>query len=223
MDLHKLTHTSPEIETVKDYCQQIDSIASNYINKETEFLNIVGPDDLTNRERIRKTYTTLQEKKNNKDKKDPNLLLKINTILYIPMSEVNRIGQLTEGIEVTSTDVPAFKAQKLIDLEADIRYTPNIKYNSSSFKDEYPTATVWIWCRALSATYDKDGSGQDMEGEIFDITPFIEKLSTTVGKNGGNFQITLPPLVCEMETTRDQSSGCISNYYVIKKKSHRNN
>ena len=217
MDLHKLTHTSPEIETVKDYCQQIDSIASNYINKETEFLNIVGPDDLTNRERIRKTYTTLQEKKNNKDKKDPNLLLKINTILYIPMSEVNRIGQLTEGIEVTSTDVPAFKAQKLIDLEADIRYTPNIKYNSSSFKDEYPTATVWIWCRALSATYDKDGSGQDMEGEIFDITPFIEKLSTTVGKNGGNFQITLPPLVCEMETTRDQSSGCISNYYVIKK------
>lgn len=219
MDLYQVIHSSPEIKTVKEYCEQIDSPAFNYISKEKEFLDIIGKDGLTNRERIISSYSSLKEKQDNQNKKDKDLLLKIGTKLFIPTSQVQRIGLLTEGIEVTSTDTIAFKAQKIADIEADEKYvqvTYPMQASSGNFKDEYPSATVWIWCRALSSNFDSPGNGQELLGEIFDITPFIEKLSTTVGGNGGNFQLTLPPLVCELKTETD-SSGKTSSTYIIKK------
>ncbi|HTE25405.1 M15 family metallopeptidase [Flavitalea sp.] len=56
--------------------------------------------------------------------------------------------------------------------------------------------TVWIWCRSLSPRNQED---DELKGEFFDLSPFIERISTNVGKNGGNFQIVLPALECVLD------------------------
>lgn len=228
MDLYQVIHSSPEVKTVYDYCNQIDSVAFKYVQKISEFLNIVGEDNITNLDRILASYTTVDEKNiNGQLSKSPSLqgqmLLKVGTKLFIPISEVERVGLLTQGIEVVSSDTAAFKASKIAELEGDENYYK--KFNPITgqeqlgvFKDIYPDATVWLWCRSLSNTYDRLGGTAEMSGEIFDITPFVEQLQTSNTKNGGNFSITLPPLVCELKTETD-SLGRTNSRYIVKKKS----
>lgn len=223
MDLYQVVHTSPELKTVKEYCAQIDSPAFKYVKRVQDFLSIVGEDKLTNLDRILSSYISVSEKENNPATKQGDLLLKVGTIFYIPVDQVERVGLLTEGIEVTSNNINAFKAQKLVDLESDLRYVKKYlpigtQVDEGTFKDEYPDATVWLWCRSLSDTFTKAGESAEMTGEIFDITRFVQTLSISNTKNGGNFQITLPPLVCELKIETD-SSGRTNSKYVIKKNS----
>lgn len=222
-NLYQVIHSSPELKTVNDYCRQADSPAVKYASDEPSFLKIQGDDGLTNLERILASYTSVKEKTDNPESKQGELQIKVGTKFYIPADKIERIGLLTEGIEVTSNNIAAFKAAKLAELEGDEKYVK--KYNtiaseeqSGSFKDQYPDATVWLWCRSLSDTFVSADEGGEMMGEILDITAFVETLEISNGRNGGNFKITLPPLVCELKTETD-SAGRSSSRYVIKKNS----
>jgi hypothetical protein len=199
--VYKVVHSSPEIDTVWKYIHASDSPAYNYRDEVNKFLSIIGEDGLTNRQRIESTFKNPEEKSyigldGNK------LPLKVGTVLYLEYEKVNQISFLIEGIEVVSTDDVAFKASKLAELESDEGYislnkTLQIKFQNGTSKEIYPDVTVWIWCRSLSSKNDKDG---ELQGEFFDLTPYIQKVTTNMGKNGGNFQITLPPLVCDMDS-----------------------
>src|SRR5574337_903857 len=199
--LYKVVHSSPEINTVWKYVNASDSPAYNYRDNLNKFLSVIGEDGLTNRQRIEETFKYPEEKQYIGTEANK-LPLKVGTILYLEFDEVNSISAMIQGIEVVSTDDVAFKAAQLARIEADEGYVSLNKTLSSAFqlgssKDIYPDVTVWIWCRSLSSKNDKDG---ELQGEFFDLTPFLQKVTTSVGRNGGNFQITLPPIICEMDS-----------------------
>ena len=214
-ELYQVVHSSPEIKTVIDYITQNESPASQYsIKDETgkdgsdDFLAIVGPDDLTNRQRIEANFINSDDKKTIGNPATT-LALKTGTILYIPVDKINRIGLLTEGIQVVSNSTQSFQAQALVNLMTDTGYQSIVKpiegkLQKGTFKKQFPNCTVWVWCRSLSSPDQPDG---ELKGQIFNISPFIEELDITVGKNGGNFQLKLPPLTCEL----------INNVWTVKK------
>ncbi len=199
-ELYHFTHSSPEITTVADLLANADSPAFLYNKDPNGFLQIIGEDGLTNRQRIEATYT-LPGDAIFKGAKFSRLILKVGTLLYIEYEKVNQPSFLTEGIEVVSNDEPAFKAAKLAELEADKGYyqidKPIHGQSLSGISQEnYPDVSVWIWCAALSPRSNEDN---ELSGSFFNLSPFIEKCTTNMTKNGGNFSIKLPPLVCELD------------------------
>lgn len=201
-ELYHFIHTSPEIETVADLLNQQSSPAFLYQQYPERFLAIVGEDNLTNRQRIENSYL-LPEDKIFIGKAWSKLRLLPGTLLYLEYEKVNQPSFLTEGIEVVSSDEPAFKATELAKLEADKGYISvnkpvKGKLIKGGYEEILPEVTVWIWCRALSDNNDS----KELKGEFFDLTPFIENVSTSMTKNGGNFQIKLPPLMCEQDNKK---------------------
>jgi hypothetical protein len=204
MEVYEIINTSPEFKTVYDFIADNDSPAFGYINDLDNFLNVKSEDGSTsNRDSIESKYITNADIKL-KGKSAKELPLKLGTRLFIEPQKVNKAGLLTEGLEITDYDIPAFKAKALADLEAKETYNTTTfnKFSKGSLKQTYPDMTVWIWCRALA------NASNNYQGEILNITPFLDKCTTDVSKVGGQFQIGLPPIVCEQK-----SDGT----YIIKK------
>lgn len=206
-ELYKITHSSPEIKTVGDFLDDRNGVAHSYQKKPDAFLAISAVDSdgvrRTNRERIERSYCFPEEREYISAKAN-DLLLKVGTLLYVEYSEINSLSFVTEGIEVVSTDEPAFKAAQLAKLEGDEGYyqfnhTIRGQHLKGLSKEIFPEVTVWIWCRSLSP---KDDESQELSGQMFDLTPFIINCKTNTAKNGGNFQLSLPPLVCELDKDR---------------------
>src|SRR5258706_16470834 len=120
-DLYKVTFSSSEEKDVLAYLSDPSSIARVYQNDPEGFLNITGEDGLTNRQRIEATYRTPEEKKFI-GANAANLPLKVGVLLYIEQDKANQSALAISGIEVISTDEPAFKAAQLAALEADPGY-----------------------------------------------------------------------------------------------------
>lgn len=197
--VYEVVHSSPLIQFVLDYIQDSDSPAYQYSSDPETFLTVKNDQGLTNREVIESTYNKIEAKKY-AGKPTKGLFLKVGTKLVVEQQKVNRAGLLTQGIEVVSNNVPTFKAQQLALLESEDAYVPfnelkpvRGKVQTGVAKETFPDQTVWIWCRSLA------NKANNFQGEIFNLTPFVQHINTSVTKNGGNFQITLPPLVCENE------------------------
>jgi hypothetical protein len=210
--LYHITFSSPQFRTLGDFLEDKSSVVNIYFSRPDYFLSIVGEDGLTNRQRIETSYKTSEEKIYI-GASAYDLLLKVGTVLYLEYDSV-QVAFATEGIEVVSNDAVAFKAQKLAELEADKGYisvNPVVQgqgFNGQS-QEMYPEVTVWIWCRALSP---KEDESRELTGQFFDLTPFVQRVQTNVGKNGGNFEIILPPLVCELKDKQWVLSKNISSY-----------
>lgn len=224
-EVYQVTHSSPQIKTLGDYVSQLDSPGWKFKDKEEDFLKIEGEINgvkVTNKSLIEKTYNKI-ELKDNENSSAKDKLLKTGTKLFIPVKDINLVGLLTEGLEVVSNDFPAFKAKQLLEIEADFgyqqTYTPlQGQYTRGVTKDLLPYFSVFIWCRALSNTFDVTGQEvEEMKGSLIDVTPFLQRIQTSVGKNGGNFSFTLPPLVCELEAITDSVSGKVNPKWVVKK------
>ena len=207
-DVYEIIHNNPELKTVEDFVKEVGSCASQYIDKESDFLNVLNKQGVSNRQSILSRFKqqNLREKYDKLPAKQ--IPIKVGTKLAIPYNKVDRVGLLTQGIQVVQNDVVAFKAKALAQLEKDEKYRPiskikanNTGTNKGTIVDMFPQCTVWVWCRALSG----DDLGRDNEGTIFNITPFIENLSTNVNKNVGNFQMTLPPIVCKLDENNQWS------------------
>lgn len=197
MNVYEVIYSSPELRTVGEYVSDISSPAFQFINKEEEFLRVTNSTGKTNREAILEKYKNQNRRAKYENLPAKELPIKLGTRLAIPADKIERIGLLTQGVEVVTNDVNTFKAKALADLEANENYNPISKQklpgNKGSLVEMYPEMTVWIWCRALSS------GDEENEGQIFNVTPFVDRVTTNVGKNGGNFQLSLPPLVCEIE------------------------
>lgn len=220
-EIYEVTYSSPEITNLGDYLMSQDSPAfpshpkpewlkkgTNEVDWEVyakafcEYTN----GTISNYQRIINSIRKTPQK-NQVIAKQINYVdfpLRPSIKFSIPRENVDRIGLLTQGIEVASNDAGAFKAQALLELENDIKYYPILKsvekgddVSVGNLKKMYPNMTVWIWCRALSNDV-KDG---DLEGSFFDITPFCDNLTTSASKNGGNFQIGLGPILAEQDAT----------------------
>jgi hypothetical protein len=206
MDYYEVTHSSFEINTIQDYCSSITSPALQFQGKFDEFLSLKDENGVSNRDRVISLYTPI-EVIQNRDKTSGELLLKVGTRFIIPISSINTAGILTQGIEVVSNDIENFKSEALKQLESDINYRRASQEIASDHilghtHQNTPNATVWVWCKSLSDTSDtREGENilDSMEGQLIDITPFIQSLNTNVAENGGTWSITLPPLSCKLE------------------------
>jgi hypothetical protein len=220
MEYYEVIFSSSEIKTVQDYLlspgcpvKLAEGVSlqnkREVLNKQSkDFLSWTKDGVVTNELQIRLTYNA-KESKDYENVHSGSLLLKPGVRFVIPMEKCDRSSLSTQGFTLTSTDEATFKAYELAKLEADIGYvkidnplTPSV--SSGSLKQYFPEITVWIWCRALSNSspipQDTTPFLDKMQGEIFDLTPFIERGQTSVTKNGGNFQLSLPPLVTEYDS-----------------------
>ena len=195
MEYHKILHNSVEIKTIGQLLRKDASIFFN--SKVEDFCEYKAADNKTNLERIYKTYIGNEAIINN-NKPLADRLLKPGVMLVIPKNKANKIGLFLEGgIRNNPMSDLAFKAQALADLERDKKYErveiPQLLSRQQGFiQSKYPEVSVWIWCRALS-----NDQTDNMEGQLIDVSPFIKSITTNVaGENGGNFTISLPPLVC---------------------------
>lgn len=201
LQIYEVIHTSPELKTVYDFISDSDSLAFNYVQNPESFLNVKDSKGRTNRESIENTYNTNAERKL-KGKSSKELILKLGTRLAIEAQKVNKAGLLTEGLEITDYNIPAFKAKALANLEANEKYKTFNKSKASgkytlkgSVMQSMPDITVWVWCRALA------NKSNNYEGEILNLTPFItNKLTTDMNRDGGGaFEFSLPPLICRLD------------------------
>lgn len=209
---YRVVHSSPEFTTVGEYIDDISSPAHRYVGLEEQFLLIRGEDGLTNQERLELLYTE-KEKGDNNIKIARLKLLKVGVIFYIPYGMVETVGLLTQGIEVVSNDVAAFKAKQLALLESNPGYERRfvLQKGSELVGDvfvKYPTLSIWIWSKALSDYNDselllKDELYSQVQGELINITPFITKVTTNVTKSGGSFSISLAPITCRLEISEE--------------------
>lgn len=203
-EVYEVIFSSIELKTVEDYVADPGSPASKFKNKEEEFLKVKNKEGKTNKDAILERFRSQSYKEEILKLPAKQYPLKVGTKLAIPVKQVDRVGLLTQGIEVVSNDIPAFKAKKLAELELNEGYNPirktslvKGKLNYGTLVESYPEITVWVWCRALS---NSNKLGDENKGQIFNITPFVQKLTTNMSKNGGNFQISLPPLACEFNS-----------------------
>ncbi|SHL14934.1 hypothetical protein SAMN05444266_102216 [Chitinophaga jiangningensis] len=196
-----VTHTNPAIKTVRDFVNEMGSPAFAYANDIEAFGKVEIRKGYTNRQALIEAQLLAADRKVADQAKTEDIKLVPHTKLAIEVDKVDRCALLTEGIEVVSNDITLFKAEKLASLEADTGYKlavdlqrdPNIAWLGKTMQ-RYPNATVWIWTKALS-----DPKSEDINGKIFDLTPYITRLVTNVSRtNGGHFQLSLAPIRCEL-------------------------
>ena len=108
-----------------------------------------------------------------------------NLTLYIPFNRVNTevVSVLGSNLETGKRSYLAFMTENIQNLVTDPNYVKSRKYNltgNSVVTDIYPQIEVWMWVRSI--------------GQLINISPFIDHLSISVNKNGGNFQLSLAPI-----------------------------
>lgn len=203
---YHVTISTLELNTIGNYCGDYSSPAFKFVGNETDFLDLVDDDGVTNRQRLYDTYNS-QETANYLNYSDKNLPLKLGVRFCIPVDKVERNGLLTQGLLVVSNSDVAFKANALAEIESDPTYVAVTKPIDGETqlgvtKESVPECTVWIFCRNLSDPNSNPSQSpvDALKGQIFDITPFISGLTTNVTKGaGGNFSFSLPPLVCSLD------------------------
>jgi len=189
LDFYTYEHSDPTIKTVGEL---LNSSAYPFKGKSvSEFLSYKDSSGVTNETRIKESFIGREKLSQGSGL---NLKLNIGVYLTIPKEKAdksNGANILGKNVKVVSMPDVAFKAKLLTELEADKGYRVIKNSNENTLVNDYPNITVWIWCRALSGKNNQDG-------QIFDLTPFIESCNTSVTKGGGAFNLELPPITCRM-------------------------
>lgn len=116
----------------------------------------------------------------------------IGTILYIPdfaISQENLIIQSNQNVKQETFKEFYVNELRFLELDSNYRHLDEeLDGNLGVVKKMFPDQTVWLWSKALSES-------DTIEGKIINLSPFIQSLNTSVSETGGNWSITLPPIV----------------------------
>ena len=194
MDILEITVIEQNTLTIKSFLKNYKKVDLSDIDSST-FLSYKDNLGRTNLDRIKALYSSFT-KKNNENRNIDDLEIIRGTRVVIPASLKKNRDINLEGINVISFNTPIFKSKILEDIENDLEYTQvQTTKNSGSIgklKKITSNASVFVWCRALSKTIDKESNGQ-----LIDISKYLINVNTNISKNGGSFSITLPPILCE--------------------------
>lgn len=186
------THHDSEITSLKEF---VENLGLSIVRGMTVQEVLLYQDDQgkTNNDRIYEAYNRYEKREFINEFQSKSLdLLKINTTLALPKDKIFKETLAITGKNQISEQksFEGFYAQQLFTLLQDNRYKKSYssQQDLNSFTIEYPNITVWLWCRSLS----NENEGE-LQGQVIDISPFIESVRTTVDSNGGNFNITLVP------------------------------
>lgn len=185
----EILHDDDKITTLDDFIQKFGII------------NMTGQELLnydTNSDKIYEAYRI--EDKQQFPEAVANLL-RTPVLIEVPIHLFTReVIPIASNNVFPNANIPAFYEKNVKSLFQDPEYrqvldlerqgvSGNKVYSISNY------ASVWMWLKAL-------GTG-DEEGVLVNVTPFLQQVTINVGDNGGNFNIKLPPLVCEFIPSQD--------------------
>ena len=182
---YEYIHLDTGEKTVGEFVNNPMSIAKMFQGKISSLLDFADESGVKNRDRIYRSYSVKADtdKYNASSSIVEGSPLYSGTLLYIPKDQA-----FNETLSVTGKDVflvqqdsKAFLNESLANLINDPSY---IKSNTIegvggnySVNIVNASAQVWVWIRALN--------------KIVNVTKFIRGVSTSVGKSGGSFNMTL--------------------------------
>lgn len=196
----EIIHTNPSITTVEEFLAEyeIDMTVEEFLNFPSQTTSGIPLSDenienfgfdLKNSEAIVLLYTQADG-----EVADPNNI-KVGTVFRVPIDCVSKeTVALSNNLVVPNDNFVAFLDEKIKQILNNPSYKP-LNVDDLAENKYYRISnriSVWIWCRSLG--------GDDEEGKIFNVTPFVETLTTSVGDNGGNFTLKLAPLACEYDS-----------------------
>lgn len=177
-------HNDASIITITDLLNKENTPFSSFKDDKEGFLNYDGNTDVSNLDRIYSKYTAQEQEDNVKDTSIE--LLKMNTELITPKDllakELISISSKNQFLE--QKDFKAFAGESLLQLLSDPLYIPNDKYrfnDGEALTTIFPNISVWIYIGALD--------------EIINVSPYVMNCSIAVTKDGGSFNIGLPPVI----------------------------
>lgn len=219
-----VTNTTPIISdvtyTVKDKPKPQDTYL---INNEEQTLSdfakkngiTMGLPDLLNYKdnstSILSSYNNNQKVSNNNQATEN--LIGVGAKVKVPLANVeSKSIYLINQTIIYNTNYNAFieaEVKRLID-------NPNYKkLNITGSDQKYGSVfrrqdalSVWIWCK----------SADDGNGKLIDITGYVESISTTVTKEGGNFSLTLPSMNYGRASVSIDSFGSDTNTFYLNSK-----
>jgi hypothetical protein len=121
-------------------------------------------------------------------------LITAGTLMRIPVENVNKeVIAVESTVVVANENYRVFLSDKIKEIISDPKYKPlNLDSVDSRMNKTYrvhTNFTVWVWAKAL---------GEEVgEGKIIDITPFVQFVTTSNGDSGGNFQLSIAPVLGE--------------------------
>lgn len=177
----EITHTNQGVTTLDEFIEYhllIDISAKellNYKDNNASILNSYRPEDLA-------------EYGNQANVE----LIRVPTKIKVPIQNVRKeIISTSNNIVFENNFFDCFIEEQIADIIDDPGFIPlspeefSGRNQLGEFRRIQNSVNVWIWCKGL---------GDDEEGIIFNLSPFIELLNTNIGANGGNFSINLPSI-----------------------------
>jgi hypothetical protein len=180
----ELNHTDISFDTITKYINDSLGIAYAFKGNKRDFLDYISTSGKSNMDRIFEKYSYQEQIDNPKGYSME--LLKMNTTLIVPISSMNIELQSIEGKDqfLEQKDFNAFYGKSLLQLMRDPLYRPKYKFkynDSEALTYINPHISVWIYCGALN--------------QIINVTPYVISCNINVSYTGGNFEISLPPII----------------------------
>ena len=177
------------IETVADLLFNEGSFINGFTSP-FDFMIYNGDSDIStiNLTKILSRYSS-EEYETWKDSINYNSFpIKFGTSVLIPFAAIDRDIISLFGDAISSVDTNAFLANALKEFYTNpknVRSTISKTKSLGSYKEMFNHISVWLWSKSLSVDSDV----------IINITPFVNNLNTTVGKDGGSFSFGLDPIL----------------------------
>lgn len=201
-------HTDPSIQSVYDFVMDGGSIGLGMGIKELlayeDSNNIPNIDNIKNRiiEENEEEYKELQNIIDNylivSEDELKKIPLKTGTTLALPNNRLDLNAGVIEGNQIIDTkDSETFIAEKLYSLIKDPAYVRGRSVVSSNLTIINDSVSIWVWSRSLSKVFDDQKD--TYENKLIDITPFCTAVNLGNHANGGNFSISIVPVVAQYD------------------------
>lgn len=187
---HIVTHN----QTVLEWLSKWDAISDFTSNKFVD-LKIAG--DVTNYSRIIANYNKEELEHLNTSATD-SLIIKSGTSIGLPNFAIRRQLARPKVVPDISrqTDFVPFISEQLKALFNDPKYYSDIRDNTGQLngRTDVNDISVYIWIRSIS---QPDEAFNYQGGAWFNVSAFVESVTTTVTKGVGSFNISFAPVVAK--------------------------
>lgn len=201
----EIVHNNSSIKTLGEFLYQNGlSIAIDYVNNVSAFLDYKGDTKKSNRLRIIESWDEYSDGESTELAiSDPNTWpIKVGTVFIIPKDKANPDGLLAHSSQTVFqySDFPAFLSEQLLKDFASPGYKKKFKDvgSISSYRDIYPNVKVFLWSRIMN--------------KMFDISCFVIALNTSGDTKGATFSLELAPINAKYLDTWGISKSQIQEY-----------
>jgi hypothetical protein len=199
--IQNLYYNSPEFRTLGDFLEQEGlSPAFAYRQRPKDFLDIVDNTGRTNLFKIVDSYINQEDKNDVVSKYNSGLYnaIELNAPTLFSIDSKDAILDLYSvqgNLSQPTIDVNYFISKKLVELMNNPEYALRSQNRSmGDVKATFPKVSVWLWSRSLSSSFIGTTRGIASSYELFNLSMFVDQLSTISNKEGSSFSFSLPPI-----------------------------